>query len=223
VTALPVPAGVVFDNDGLLLDTEDAWTRAETELFRRRGMDFTFAHKRDLIGSSHSLAAGKIEVMLGRPGEGEALMDELQELVMAEAAKGVEPRPGAVELVDALLAAGMPIAVASNSQRAFLDLVLQRSGMASRFAVTVAGDEVPNPKPAPDIYLEACRRLGVDPAASVGLEDSPTGATAAKAAGLTVVGVPYLADIEVPQADVIARSLADSAVLEAVGLVPSRG
>jgi HAD superfamily hydrolase (TIGR01509 family) len=223
VTALPVPAGVVFDNDGLLLDTEDAWTRAETELFRRRGMDFTFAHKRDLIGSSHSLAAGKIEVMLGRPGEGEALMDELQELVMAEAAKGVEPRPGAVELVDALLAAGMPIAVASNSQRAFLDLVLQGSGMASRFAVTVAGDEVPNPKPAPDIYLEACRRLGADPAASVGLEDSPTGATAAKAAGLTVVGVPYLADIAVPQADVIAGSLADSVVLEAVGLVPSRG
>jgi HAD superfamily hydrolase (TIGR01509 family) len=223
VTALPVPAGVVFDNDGLLLDTEDAWTRAETELFRRRGMDFTFAHKRDLIGSSHSLAAGKIEVMLGRPGEGEALMDELQELVMTEAAKGVEPRPGAVELVDALLAAGMPIAVASNSQRAFLDLVLQGSGMASRFAVTVAGDEVPNPKPAPDIYLEACRRLGADPAASVGLEDSPTGATAAKAAGLTVVGVPYLADIAVPQADVIAGSLADSVVLEAVGLVPSRG
>jgi HAD superfamily hydrolase (TIGR01509 family) len=223
VTSSAVPAAVVFDNDGLLLDTEDAWTRAETELFARRGAEFTFAHKRELIGSSHTIAAGKLEVMLGRPGEGEALMDELHELVMEEARKEVAPRPGAVALVDALNAAGIPIAVASNSQRAFLDQVLRSSGMAGRFAITVAGDEVPNPKPAPDIYLEACRRLGADPAASVGLEDSPTGAAAAKAAGLTVIGVPYLPEIEVPMADVVAGSLADDLVLATVGLVPSRG
>jgi HAD superfamily hydrolase (TIGR01509 family) len=222
VPPLPVPAAVVFDNDGLLLDTEKAWTRAETELFARRGAEFTFAHKRDLIGSSHTIAAGKLEVMLGLPGEGAALMAELHELVMEEARKAVEPRPGAVALVDALNDAGIPIAVASNSARAFLDRVLRSSGMAARFATTVAGDEVPNPKPAPDIYLEACRRLGADPARSVGLEDSPTGATAAKAAGLTVVGVPYLPDIEVPQADVVAGSLADDLVLATVGLVPSR-
>jgi HAD superfamily hydrolase (TIGR01509 family) len=213
---------VVFDNDGLLLDTEEAWTRAETELFARRGAEFNSAHKRDLIGSSHTIAAGKLEVMLGLPGEGEALMGELHELVMEEARKAVAPRPGAVELVDALNDAGIPIAVASNSPRAFVDRVLRSSGMAGRFAVTVAGDEVPNPKPAPDIYLEACRRLGADPARSVGLEDSPTGATAAKAAGLTVIGVPYLPDIEVPQADVVAGSLADDLVLATVGLVPSR-
>ncbi|HWH95990.1 MAG TPA: HAD family phosphatase [Baekduia sp.] len=218
-----VPAAIVFDNDGLLLDTETAWTRAETELFRRRGAIFTFEHKRDLIGSSHAIAAAKIEAMLGRPGEGEALMEELHALVMAEAEHDVEPRPGAVELVDALLEAGIPIAVASNSSRAFLDLVLRAAGVADRFAVTVAGDEVPNPKPAPDIYLEACRRLGVEPARSVGIEDSPTGAAAAKAAGLTVVGVPYLDEIEIPQADVLAGSLADAIVLETVGLVPSAG
>jgi HAD superfamily hydrolase (TIGR01509 family) len=216
-------AAVVFDNDGLLLDTEDAWTRAETELFARRDAEFTFDHKRDLIGSSHTIAAGKLEVMLGLPGEGESLMNELHALVMEEARKEVAPRPGAVALVDALNAAGIPIAVASNSQRAFLDRVLRSSGMAGRFTVTVAGDEVPNPKPAPDIYLEACRRLGAEPAASVGLEDSPTGAAAAKAAGLTVIGVPFLPDIAVPQADVIAGSLADEVVLATVGLVPSRG
>jgi beta-phosphoglucomutase-like phosphatase (HAD superfamily) len=95
--------------------------------------------------------------------------------------------------------------------------------MAERFAVTVAGDEVPNPKPAPDIYLEACRRLGADPARSVALEDSPTGAQAAKAAGLTVIGVPYLADMEIPAADLTTASLADAVVSETVGLVPSRG
>ncbi|HEY6762680.1 MAG TPA: HAD family phosphatase [Baekduia sp.] len=218
------PAAVVFDNDGLLLDTEEAWTRAETTLFANHGSTFTYEHKRDLIGSSHSIAAGKLEVMLGQPGHGEALMNELHALVMVEATHDVEPRPGAVELVDALTAAGVPIAVASNSQRAFLDMVLATAGIADRFAVTVAGDEVPRPKPWPDIYLEACRRLdGADPARSVGLEDSPTGATAAKAAGLTVIGVPYLADIEIPAADIVAASRADTAVLEAVGLVPSRG
>jgi HAD superfamily hydrolase (TIGR01509 family) len=217
------PDAIVFDNDGLLLDTEEAWTRAESELFRRHGSTFTFDHKRDLIGSSHTIAAGKLEVMLGRPGHGLELMAELHALVMAEADHDVEPRPGAVQLVDGLLAAGIPVAVASNSPREFLDRVLQTSGMAERFAVTVAGDEVPHPKPAPDIYLEACRRLGADPTRSVGLEDSPTGAQAAKAAGLTVIGVPYLADMDIPAADIITASLADAVVSETVGLVPSRG
>jgi HAD superfamily hydrolase (TIGR01509 family) len=218
-----IPAAVVFDNDGLLLDTEEAWTRAETTLFANHGSTFTDAHKRDLIGSSHLIAAGKLEVMLDQPGQGVALMNELHALVMVEAEHDVEPRPGAVALVDALNAAGIPIAVASNSQRAFLDMVLHTAGVHDKFAVTVAGDEVPRPKPWPDIYLEACRRLGADPTRSVGLEDSPTGAEAAKAAGLTVIGVPYLADIELAPADIVAPSLADAAVLEAVGLVPSRG
>jgi HAD superfamily hydrolase (TIGR01509 family) len=223
VEGVTSPQAIVFDNDGLLLDTEEAWTRAETELFRRHGGTFGFAHKRDLIGSSHSIAAAKLEVMLELPGHGPALMDELHELVMAEAGHDVEPRPGAVELVDALLAAGIPIAVASNSPRAFLDKVLATAGIADRFAITVAGDEVPNPKPAPDIYLEACRRLHADPTAAIGLEDSPTGARAAKAAGLTVIGVPYLPDMAIPDADVVTASLADAVVLELVGLVPSRG
>ena len=215
---MPTPAAIVFDNDGLLLDTEEAWTRAETDLFARHGATFTFEHKRDLIGSSHTIAAGKLEVMLAQPGQGLALMGELHALVMAEAALDVAPRPGAVELVTALRAAGLPVAVASNSSRDFLDRVLRTAGVADLFAVTVAGDEVEHPKPAPDIYLEACRRLGADPAASVGLEDSPTGAAAAKAAGLYVIGVPYLAEIEVPQADLLAASLADAAVHQACGL-----
>lgn len=224
MTPAAPPQAVVFDNDGLLLDTERAWTRAEVGLFAHYGHTFTDDHKRDLIGSSHTVGAAKLEVMLDRPGEGGALMVELHDRVMVEAATGtVEPRPGAAALVDALLAAGIPIAVASNSARAFLDLVLESSGMADRFAITVAGDEVAHPKPAPDIYLEACRRLHADPARSVGLEDSPTGAQAAKAAGLTVIGVPYIAGMAIPPADVLAASLADDVVLATVGLVPSRG
>jgi HAD superfamily hydrolase (TIGR01509 family) len=218
-----VPDAIVFDNDGLLLDTEEAWTRAETALFTRYGATFDDTHKRDLIGSSHSFAAGRLEEILAQPGRGFELMAELHALVMVEAEHDVQPRPGAVALVDGLLAADIPIAVASNSPRAFLDLVLRTSGMAGRFAITVSGDEVRNPKPAPDIYLEACRRLGADPARSVGIEDSPTGARAAKAAGLTVIGVPYLADMAIPAADVTTLSLADPIVSETVGLVPSRG
>jgi HAD superfamily hydrolase (TIGR01509 family) len=212
------PAAVVFDNDGLLLDTEEAWTRAERELFRRHGGEFTIEHKRDLIGSSHHIAAAKLERMLDAPGRGAEILDELHDLVMAEVTHDVPPRPGAVDLVAALLDAGTPVAVASNSPREFLDAVLRTSGMDGRIPLTVAGDEVPQPKPAPDVYLEACRRLGVAPEAAVALEDSPTGAAAAKAAGMRVIGVPYLPDMEIPGADLVAGSLADREVWAACGL-----
>ncbi len=213
----PHPAAVVFDNDGLLLDTEEAWTRAETRLFRAHGSTFTPAHKRELIGSSHTIAAGKLATMLHQPGRGEALVDELYLLVMEEGRAGVEPRPGAVALLDALGAARVRIALASNSLRAFLDLVLDGVGLADRFVVSVAGDEVAAPKPAPDLYLEACRRLDVAPADAVAIEDSPTGVAAARAAGLRVLGVPYLDDLDL-DADVVAPSLADPAIHAALGL-----
>jgi HAD superfamily hydrolase (TIGR01509 family) len=215
------PAAVVFDNDGLLLDTEDAWTRAETELFARYGRTFTMEHKRDMIGSSHLVAAGKLERTLELPGRGRELMHELHELVMEEGRRDISPRPGAVELVDALRAAGIPIAVASNSRRPFLERVLRTGGLADRFETTVSADDVAHPKPAPDIYVEACRRLGADPAVSVGLEDSPTGAAAARGAGMTVIGIPSLPGLSIPEAHVVAESLADPLVLRACGLVPS--
>jgi HAD superfamily hydrolase (TIGR01509 family) len=213
----PLPAAAVFDNDGLLLDTEDAWTRAEVRLFAARGAVFTMAHKRDLIGSSHVLAASKLEAMLDRPGEGVALVEELQLLVMEEAQAGVAARPGAVDLLERLAAAGVPLGLASNSTRAFIDLVTGSAGVAHRFAVIVTGDEVEHPKPAPDLYLEACRRLGVDPGGAVALEDSPTGVSAALAAGMRVIGVPYLDDIHL-EAHVVAASLADAEVHAALGL-----
>ena len=120
---------VVFDNDGLLLDTEQAWTRAEETLFERRGRAFSAEHKRTLLGSSRSTAAAMLEEMLDRPGAGEDLMDELHELVMAEALQAVPPRPGALELVSALRAAGTPLAVASNSSREFVERVLGGAGL----------------------------------------------------------------------------------------------
>jgi HAD superfamily hydrolase (TIGR01509 family) len=209
---------VVFDNDGLLLETESCWTRAEVALFGRHGVAFTLHHKRDLLGSSRATAEVKLARMLDQPGRGVALMDELHELVMEEAAAGVEPMPGAVELVDALRAAGTPIAVASNSSRDFVERTLAAAGLRARFGTVLSADDVDRPKPAPDIYLAACAALGADPARSAGLEDSETGVAALRAAGLLAIGVPSLAGVALAGADVVAASLADPAVHRALGL-----
>jgi HAD superfamily hydrolase (TIGR01509 family) len=212
-------AAVVFDNDGLLLDTEEAWTRAEETLFARCGRVFTIEHKRSLIGSARAAAAMKLEAMLERDGEGEALMDELHGLVMEEALAGVAPRPGALGLLEGLAGAGVPVAVASNSQREFLERTLGVAGLLDgRFAAVVSVEDVAHPKPAPDIYIEACRRLGVEPDACAALEDSPTGVAAAAAAGMYVVGVPYFAGGELPGSDLLVASLADPEVATALGL-----
>jgi len=213
------PQAVIFDNDGLLLDTEDAWTRAEETLFARRSREFTLDHKRSLIGSARAAAAKKLEAMLDRTGEGEALMDELHELVMVQALAGVAPRPGALDLLERLRGAGVPIGVASNSQRAFVERTLAGAGLLDgRFQAVVSAEDVEHPKPAPDIYLEACRRLGAEPGRCVALEDSPTGVAAAVAAGMYVIGVPYFTGAQLPGCDLLAESLADPAVGRALGL-----
>lgn len=216
---------VVFDNDGLLLDTEEAWTRAEQTLFSSLSRVFTMEHKRDLIGSSRLVAAHKLEAMLERPGEGEALMDELHRLVMDEALKGVAPRPGALTLLDRLRQAGVPLAVASNSEREFLERTLAGAGLLDDgpFATIVSANDVQRPKPAPDIYLEACRRLGVSPRDAVALEDSTTGAAAAAAAGMYVIGVPYFPGALIPGTSMQAETLGAESILRALGLAPAAG
>ena len=212
---------VVFDHDGLLLDTEAAWTRAEATLFQRHGGSFTAEHKRALIGSSRSASALMLEAMLGLPGCGAALVDELHELVMDEALAGVPPRPGALELLDAVRAAGVPIALASNSSREFVERVLSVAGLRDGgFAAIVTADDVERPKPAPDVYLAACAALGAAPERAAALEDSPVGVAAALAAGMYVVAVPYFADMPIDGASLAAESLADPRVGEALGVVP---
>ncbi|HYM45792.1 MAG TPA: HAD family phosphatase [Solirubrobacteraceae bacterium] len=219
VTRTPRPEAVIFDNDGLLLDTEEAWTRAERTLFARRGRVFTIEHKRSLIGSARPAAALKLEAMLELAGQGGELIDELHELVMEEALAGVAPRPGALELIERLAGGGVGLGVASNSRREFVERTLESAGLLrGPFATIVSVEDVERPKPAPDIYVEACRRLGARPDASVALEDSPTGVAAAAAAGMYVIGVPYFEDGELPGSDLTARSLADPAVAQALGL-----
>jgi HAD superfamily hydrolase (TIGR01509 family) len=219
----PSPAAVVFDNDGLLLDTESVWTRAERDLFERRGLAFTPADKRELVGTSAEIAGGVLERRLGEPGRATALIEELNELVVAELEHGVEAMVGARELLHALRQRGTPLGLVSNSPLAFVRRSLEIVGFEDRFDVVVSAHEVTAPKPSPDPYLEACRRLAVEPGPDVvALEDSPTGVAAARAAGLTVIGVPSLEGIALEEAHHIAESLLDDIVSHQLSLKPPR-
>ncbi|HEX2413878.1 MAG TPA: HAD family phosphatase [Thermoleophilaceae bacterium] len=221
---MPCPfEAVIFDNDGLLLDTETAWTRAEQDLFERYGREFTMEHKRAMLGNSKGVAEAKLESMLGLPGQGARLLAELEELVMEEALAGVPPRPGSRNLLNALLDADTKVGLASNSSRLFVERTLEVSGIpASSFAVLITADDVAHPKPAPDIYLAACSGLDADPARSAALEDSQPGISSARAAGLFVIGVPYFEDQTLEGASLMASSLADPRVGAALGLAPER-
>jgi HAD superfamily hydrolase (TIGR01509 family) len=213
------PIAVIFDNDGLLLDTESVWTRAEGDLFERREIDFTPADKHELVGTSAEIAAGILERRLGEPGRGAALIDELNELVVAELEHGVEAMVGARELLHALKQQGTPIGLVSNSPLAFVRRSLEIVGFDDRFDVVLSAHEVAAPKPSPDPYLEACRRLGVEPGLEVvALEDSPTGVAAARAAGLTVIGIPSLKGVALEEAHHIADSLSDDVVARRLAL-----
>jgi HAD superfamily hydrolase (TIGR01509 family) len=219
---MPV-AAAIFDHDGLALDTEGAWTLAEEDLFARYGARFTIDHKRTLLGSSPAASAVMLAGMLGRPeSEGGALYAELRELAMERLEAGVPPMPGLRELLAALRAQGVPAGLASNSQRAFVERALARSGLDGAFDAVVVGDEVARPKPAPDVYLAVAEALGAAPANCVALEDSPTGVVAARAAGMRVVGVPSVPGVALA-ADVVAASLEDPAVWSALGLTGRTG
>jgi HAD superfamily hydrolase (TIGR01509 family) len=213
------PTAVVFDNDGLLLDTESVWTRAERDLFERRGLEFMPADKRELVGASAEVAGGILERRLAEPGRSTALIEELNELVVAELEHGVEAMLGARELLHALKQRGTPLGLVSNSPLVFVRRSLEIVGFHDRFDVVLSAHEVAAPKPSPDPYLEACRRLGVEPGPDVvALEDSPTGVAAARAAGLTVIGVPSLEGIALDEAHHIAESLLDGVVSRRLAL-----
>lgn len=207
------PTAVVFDNDGLLLDTESVWTRAERDLYERRGREFTAADKRELVGTSAEIAGSVLERRLGESGRAIELIEELNDLVIAELEHGVEAMVGARDLLHALRQRGTPIGLVSNSPLAFVRRSLEIVGFHDRFDVVLSAHEVAAPKPAPDAYLEACRRLQVVPGPDiVALEDSPTGVAAARAAGLTVIGVPSVEGVVLDEAHHIAESLIDAVV-----------
>ena len=199
---------VIFDMDGLLLETEALWHASESELFRRHGGEFTREDQLALIGTGMAFSARYYAERLGRPPErGMELAHELMAIMHEHVRREVATRPGAVELVSRLRALRVPLGLASNSPRFLADDALATAGLADAFDVIVTADDVEHAKPAPDIYRLACERLGVRPDEALALEDSVSGVAAAKAAGLTCIAVPMFAETDVSAADRVVDSL----------------
>ncbi len=212
------PAAVMFDNDGLLLDTELLWTRAEEKLFERYGATFTVDDKRAMLGSSGDRQAHLLATALQQPDRGEELRVELYDLVMVETRGGAEPMPGALDLLARVRAQGLPLGLASNSQRPFVEAVIAAAGIADAFDAVLSADDVDQPKPAPDLYVALANQLGTTAERCVALEDSPTGVAAARAAGAYTIGVPSFPGVVLDDADLVCPSLTDPRVAAALGI-----
>lgn len=190
---------VLWDMDGLLVDSEPLWTVAETELAARLGGVFTPQLKAAIVGTRLEHAVPVLLCGLGVEPTLPAVDDAAAWLLgrVAQLFGGDLPlQPGAAALLRALDEAGLPQALVSSSYRVLVDAVL--AGAAGPFATTVAGDEVDEGKPHPEPYLLAAGRLGVDPARCVVLEDSPAGVASATAAGCAVVAIPSVPGVTFP-------------------------
>jgi HAD superfamily hydrolase (TIGR01509 family) len=186
-----LPAAVLFDMDGLLVDTEPVWTVAEVELARQLGGEFTPELKAAIVGTRLEVAVPTILRWYGGPTDDATTtrtMDWLLARMVELFADRPPVQPGVEELLTALAAAGIPTALVSSSYRVLVDAVLAHG--IGPFDLTLAGDEVTHGKPHPEPYLLAAARLGVDPVRCVVLEDSPAGVASAEAAGCAVVAVP---------------------------------
>jgi HAD superfamily hydrolase (TIGR01509 family) len=176
----------IFDMDGLLLDTEPLWAEAERELLERHGDVFTDADREASHGRAASQTARAYALRLGLPEED--IEREILDIMLAHYASGPPLRPGARALIGAL-DGRMALAVASNTTAPLVERALQAAGLHV-LVIVASGADMGRPKPLPDVYLEACRLLDVEPGDAVAFEDSPAGIRAAVAAGLTAVGVP---------------------------------
>jgi HAD superfamily hydrolase (TIGR01509 family) len=187
------PGAVLFDMDGLLVDSEPIWTVAEERISKRLDGEFTPELKARMIGKRIDLAVKILLEGLATPKALAADPDDVGAMLMTEMADlladHVPLQPGAERLLDELAAARIPLALVSSSYRLLVDAALTSVG-AHRFTVSIAGDEVTHGKPDPEPYLTAARALGVVPARCVVLEDAPAGMESAVAAGCACVYVP---------------------------------
>lgn len=203
---------VIFDLDGVLLESEEVWDAVREELVRERGGRYDAEVQRAMMGMSSLEWARYLHEVAGVPDEPEEINAEVMRRMLAAYAKRLPLLPGAVEAVQRL-AARFPLGLASSSNRVLIDRVLEESGLAASFRATVSSEEVPRGKPAPDVYLEAARQLGVAPGLCAAVEDSHGGIRAAHAAGMRVVAIPnasYPPGSEaLAHADVVLGSLAE--------------
>ncbi|MGI8649990.1 MAG: HAD family hydrolase [Rubrobacter sp.] len=205
---------VIFDCDGLLMDTEGAWEKGEARLLANYGHEYTREDRKRLLGVGAADAGRIIADILETSQKSDELLVELHAICRVIVAAEARPMPGARELIAALYGK-VPLAVASNSPTDLVLDVLRGAGIAGYFDAILGDHDVENAKPAPDLYLGACERLGARPERSPAREDSLTGVAAARAAGMRVIGVPSEPDIEL-EAHTICNSLADDRVMQEV-------
>ena len=180
---------IVFDLDGVIIDSEQIWNRVRESLAKERGGGWHSHAHQDMMGMSAPEWSRYMHDVLGLSDPPPDISAEVVRRMEGMYRQALPLMTGAVKAVHRL-AGRWPLAVASSSNRRLIDLVLDMAGLARQFAVTIASEEVPRGKPAPDVYLEAARRLHVDPTRCVAIEDSQNGFLSAKAAGMRVIAVP---------------------------------
>ncbi len=190
VAPLPfAPAAVVFDMDGLMLDSERAINACMARAARELGHDLPDSLWLAMVGKGEAVCRSMLAGRVGAEAA-ERLLAHSGALYDAVAAAGIDHRPGIVELLQWLVARGIPRAVATSTRRPLALSKLEAAGLRGYFDAICTSSDVARPKPAPDVYLLAAGKLGVEPARCLVLEDSPTGVRAALAAGMTPVQVP---------------------------------
>jgi len=201
---------VVFDLDGVLIQTEELWDEVREGMARAAGGRYGEEEQRAMMGMSSPEWSRYMHEHVGLSASPEEIAAEVVRRMAAryrERLPLVEDAPEAVER----LAARWPLAVASSSNRELIDLVLELSGLDRFFEATVSSEEVVHGKPAPDVYLEACRRLGADASRAAAIEDSHAGIASAKAAGMRVIAIPNPSyppgDEALAQTDLVLSSL----------------
>ena len=203
---------VVFDLDGVLIDSEQVWDEARRALAAERGRPWPDTASRDMMGMSSPEWSRYMHDVVGVPDSPEEISAEVVRRLERIYRERLPLLPGAVEAVERL-ADRWPLGLASSSNRELIDLVLELSGLARHFRATVSSEEVASGKPAPDVYLEAARRLEVAPDRCAAVEDSENGILSAKAAGMRVLAIPNPhfppAEDALAQADDVLGTLAE--------------
>ena len=184
-----MPEAVLFDLDGVIVDSESAWAEAKHDLVDEAGGSWKPEATRAMLGMSSPEWSRYLRDELGVPMSVEEINAAVVATLERQYGEALPLIPGAVDAVRRI-ADFWRLGLASSSNREIIDLVLEHAGLTDAFAVTVSSEEVARGKPAPDVYLEAARRLGADPARCVAIEDSSNGLRSAAAAGTAVVAIP---------------------------------
>ena len=201
---------VVFDLDGVVVDTEQVWDDVREQLVRERGGRWHGGAQAAMMGMSSPEWSRYMHDELGLVDPPAEINDEVVRRMLARYRTDLPLIDGAVDAVHRL-AAEFPLAVASSSNRPLIEAVLERAAIAERFAAIVSSEEVERGKPAPDVYIEAARRLGVEPARCAAVEDSSNGIRAAHAAGMRVLALPNAHYSPAPDALALAAVVVHSA------------